>query len=116
MHGPDLTRLFCRFDLTVFGSKCKVCGKSHTGRPGVYFHVDARSMGIASGYYNPEPAQVRSIRTHICTHLDEFANLLEDPEFKELFGTIAGEKGKVLQAEFREAAASQSILFNKQFY
>lgn len=101
---------------TNAGLYISASGKSHSGRPGIYFHVDARSMGIASGYYNPEPAQVRAIRTHIGANLGQFADLLEEVEFKSLFGTIAGEKGKVLPAELRAAAADQPILFNKQFY
>jgi uncharacterized protein (TIGR02453 family) len=91
-------------------------GKNHHGSPGVYFHVDARSMGIASGYYTPEPAQVRAIRTHIAANLDEFAELLAEPEFHSLFGTFAGEQNKVLPAEFRSVAEIQPLIFKKQFY
>ena len=91
-------------------------GRNHFGSPGVYFHVDARTMGIASGYYAPDPAQVRAIRAHIVANLEEFAQLLAEPEFRQLFGTFAGEKSKVLPTEFRSAAEMQPLLFNKQFY
>lgn len=91
-------------------------GKNHFGTPGVYFHIDARSMGIASGYYAPDPAQVRAIRAHIVANLDEFSSLLADAEFSKLFGTFAGEKSKVIPSEFRPAAETQPLLLNKQFY
>jgi len=91
-------------------------GKRHFGNPGIYFHIDARMMGMASGYYSLEPVQITAIRNYIATHLDEFAKLLEEPKFKEIFGTVAGEKNKVLPADLKEAAAAQPLIYNKQFY
>ena len=91
-------------------------GRNHLGKPGIYFHVDARKMGIASGYYGPDPQQVRAFRSFICANLEEFSQLLENVEFKRLFGTIAGEKGKILPQEFKAAAEIQPLIFNKQFY
>jgi len=91
-------------------------GKLHAGRPGVYFHVDARTMGIASGYYMLEPNHIQAIRTHISKHLKEFSQLLADPDFKKAFGTVIGEKNKVLPQEFRAAAVEQPLIYNKQFY
>jgi uncharacterized protein (TIGR02453 family) len=101
---------------TNAGMYISVSGKHDSGLPGVYFHVDARSIGIASGFYRPEPSQVKAIRLHIAENLEEFAGLLEVPSFKTFFGTIAGETGKVLPQELREAAAIQPLLYNKQFY
>jgi len=91
-------------------------GKGDHSKSGVYFHLDARSMGVASGCYRPEPTEIPAIRTHIASHLAEFAKLLDDPRFKSTYGTVAGEKNKLLPAEFREAAVKQPLLFNKQFY
>lgn len=91
-------------------------GRVHTGRPGMYFHVDARRMGIASGYYTPTPEQVHAIRTHISANPEDFERCLADSEFVTAFGTIAGEKNKVLPQEFRAAAQAQPLLFLKQFY
>ena len=91
-------------------------GKGDLGSPGLYFHIDPRVMGIASGRYMLEPRPLKEIRTFISGNLQEFQGLLEDKNFKEHFGTIAGEKNKVLPPEFREAAAKQPLLFNKQFY
>ena len=91
-------------------------GKGDLGSPGLYFHIDPRVMGITSGRYMLEPRPLKEIRTFISGNLQEFQGLLEDKNFKEHFGTIAGEKNKVLPPEFREAAAKQPLLFNKQFY
>lgn len=91
-------------------------GKAEHSKSGVYFHLDARSAGVASGRYMLEPAEIHAVRSHIASNLEEFADLLNDPDFKSIFNTIIGEKNKVLPTEFREAAAIQPLLFNKQFY
>jgi uncharacterized protein (TIGR02453 family) len=91
-------------------------GKGDLGSPGLYFHIDPRVMGIASGRYQLEPPALRQLRAHIAANLDEFEELLKDKEFVRYFGGIVGEKNKVLPPEFRDAAAKQPLLFNKQFY
>jgi len=91
-------------------------GKTQFNRPGVYFHVDAHNMGVASGYYRPGPVQINAIRAYIASHLEEFAVLLEEPNFKTYFGAVAGEKNKILPQELKAPAAIQPILYNKQFY
>lgn len=91
-------------------------GKRHFDKPGVYFHVDARIMGIASGYYTLESPQINSIRRYIASHMEEFDLLLSDQMFTETFGTIKGERNKVLPPELKSEAAAQPLLYNKQFY
>jgi uncharacterized protein (TIGR02453 family) len=91
-------------------------GKHSPTTPGLYFHIDARSVGVASGCYFLEPAHLRLVRTAIVANPDEFQNLVNDPEFVATFGTIRGEQSKVLPAEFKEHAKGQPLLANKQFY
>lgn len=91
-------------------------GKTQPGSPGVYFHLDAERMGIASGCYFLEPPQIAKVRAHIASHLREFEKLLSDAEFVTRFGAVVGEKNKILPPELRAAAAKQPLLYNKQFY
>lgn len=92
-------------------------GKRHDpGVTGLYFHVDAERMAVASGMYFLEPAQIRAVRLHIVQNLEEFSGLIADPEFVRYFGELVGEKNKTIAAEFRESAAHQPLLFNKQFF
>lgn len=91
-------------------------GKGDLASPGLYFHIDPRRMGIASGLYSLEPATLRRIREYLAKNLDELQKQLDDKDFKKHFGTIEGEKNKVLPAELKEAGAKQPLLFNKQFY
>lgn len=91
-------------------------GREQHDSPGMYWHLAARSMGIASGYYRPEPDRVKAIRAHIAANLPEFQKQLDAKPFKSLFETVRGEKNKILPPELKELAAQQPILFNKQFY
>lgn len=91
-------------------------GKTEPGSPGVYVHLDPGCMAIASGCYFLEPPQILAVRKHIVANMAEFECLLSDPEFVSKFGQVVGEKNKILPPEFREAAAKQPLLFNKQFY
>lgn len=84
--------------------------------PGIYFSYGARGLSIASGLYMLEPAQVHAVRSRIVANLGEFERLIADSGFVEKFGEIQGEKNKIIPPEFREAAAKQPLVFNKQFF
>lgn len=90
--------------------------KTDPGVPGLYFHLDPICMAVASGCYFLEPPQIRAVREHIASNLDEFDRLIREPSFVAAFGTVVGETNKVLPPEFREVAARQPLLYNKQFY
>lgn len=91
--------------------------KHNPGVPGLYFHIDANMMGVASGLYFVEPAQLKSVREHIASNNEEFEKLLNDKEFRKHFPEgIVGEKNKILPPELKEAAVKQPLIFNKQFY
>lgn len=98
------------------GMHINSAAKSDMDIPGLYFHIDPRVMGIASGLYMVEPPVVKKVREYLVANLDEFNKQLEDKEFKKHFGTIKGETNKILPPEIKEAAAKQPLLFNKQFY
>lgn len=91
-------------------------GKHNPSTPGLYFHIDAREVAVASGCYSLETAPLRSIRQAIVDHGAEFEKLVTDPEFVAKFGTIRGDQNKILPSEFKEAAKNQPLLANKQFY
>jgi hypothetical protein len=71
---------------------------------------------IASGCYFLEPDQLDKIRRHIAAHPGELRRLIEDRLFQEYFGEIQGVRNKVLPPELRDAAASEPLIYNKQFF
>ncbi|QYK54281.1 MAG: DUF2461 domain-containing protein [Fimbriimonadaceae bacterium] len=101
---------------TNFGVSISSGGKTDFATPGLYFHGDAKSMGVATGCYHLEPAQLAAMRRHIIENRKEFNKLLKNKDFATKFGEIRGEKNKVLPAEFKDAAVENPYVFNKQFY
>jgi len=69
-----------------------------------------------SGVYEIEKDDLYAVRAGITSNLKEFNSLLNDPEFKKIFGDIRGEKNKIIHPDFRESANEQALIFNKQWY
>lgn len=83
---------------------------------GVYFEISGHRLGIASGLYQLERDQLLAVRRLIMSSGAELSGILNRAAFKRIFRELQGEKNKVLPKEFKEAALSQPLLFNKQLY
>jgi uncharacterized protein (TIGR02453 family) len=91
-------------------------GRKNMVDPGMYIQISAGSFEIFGGVYMPDKEQLHRIRTAIQTQPKQVKKLSEDKKFTKLFGTIKGEKNKVLPPEFKEAVLSEPLIANKQFY
>jgi uncharacterized protein (TIGR02453 family) len=91
-------------------------GKKDTTTPGIYLEFGPEKMAVYGGIYMPDKHQLTAIRNHIAINLERFSSLLDDPEFKAAYGTLRGDKNKLLPKELQEAAKKQPLLFNKAFY
>ena len=91
-------------------------GRRELGSNGVYFEISGHRLGIASGLYMPDKDRLIAVRRLIMSRGAELDKILKGAAFKRLFGELQGERNKVLPKEFKEAAKSQPLLFNKQFY
>ena len=83
--------------------------------PGLGFRVGPRDVRITSGYRVLESDKVRVIRNFLAVHLEEFEVELNKPDFKKYFGTMRGDRSKMLAPELTAAAGRQPLLFNNQF-
>ncbi len=84
--------------------------------PGYYLHIEYGSLQIGGGAYFLDKEPLRKMRTAIMQAPSAFRDLISEKNFKEKYGDIKGEKNKVLPPEFKEAAKSEPLLANKQFY
>lgn len=92
-------------------------GRKHMDNPGLYLELTPEHLGIYSGAYMPEKEQLNQIRTYISKNLSKFEKLHNDAVYRKYFSEgIQGEKNKILPAALKEAAATEPLLFNKQFY
>lgn len=91
-------------------------GRRNHAEPGLYFHLGADKVYLGGGAYQLDKQPLYNVRKTIAENTDEFQKLIEDKQFKKKFGGIKGEQNKVLPKEFKEAAETQPLIYNKQFY
>ena len=91
-------------------------GKKSKAINGIYFEFTPEHVRFYGGIYSIEKEDLYSVRAGIVANLKEFTALLEDAEFKKVYGQMLGEKNKIIPPEFREAANDQALIYNKQWY
>lgn len=91
-------------------------GKKSKSIHGVYFELSPERVRVYGGIYEIEKEDLYSVREGIVHHLEEFQTLYRATSFTSVFGSILGEKNKVLPKEFKEYADKEPLLFNKQWY
>ncbi len=84
--------------------------------PGMYIHVEPGMLMLGGGAYFLDTQSLYQVRQFITLNVKRFENIISNPEFVEKFETLKGEKNKRLPKEFMEAAETQPLLYNKQFY
>jgi uncharacterized protein (DUF2461 family) len=78
--------------------------------------VGPEKVAVYGGIYMPEKEQLEAIRKHIIANAAQFEALLNSKDFVETYGTLHGDKNKLLPKEFQEAAKQQPLVYNKAFY
>ena len=91
-------------------------GKKDKSYPGIYFHIGKKGLMLGGGMHMLEKEDLDKVRHYIQKNSAEFTRLVEDKEFKKIFGELKGEKNKVLPEEYKKDAEKQPYLFNKAFY
>ncbi len=91
-------------------------GKKDKSYPGLYFHIGAGGLKLGGGMHMMEKENVDKVRRYIQKNSAEFTKLVEDKNFRKMFGELKGDRNKVLPAEFKKDAEKQPYLANKEFY
>lgn len=84
--------------------------------PGFYMHFGADEIMVGGGKYFCTKEEIAKIRQEIYYNNADFKKLLNDKPFKEKFGTLQGDKNKVLEPDYKEFAKEQPLIANKQFW
>jgi uncharacterized protein (TIGR02453 family) len=92
----------------------------HRGTPkhaggGLYFHIAPNEVLIAGGSYMPGAAELRAIRNHIATHAENLREIIDNREFKKLFGGLEGDRLSRLPKGFPSDHPAADLLRYKQF-
>ena len=91
-------------------------GKKDKSYPGIYFHIGLKGLMLGGGLHMLEKDALEKVRQYIQRNSAEFTKLVQDKEFKKMFGELKGERNKVLPSEFKKDAEKQPYLANKEFY
>ncbi|TNF47719.1 MAG: DUF2461 domain-containing protein [Bacteroidetes bacterium] len=91
-------------------------GKKSKAINGVYFEFGPEHVRVYGGIYEIDKEDLQSVREGIASNLNKFRSIYSNKEFVDLFGEIRGEKNKLLPKELKEAAVSEPLIFNKQWY
>lgn len=91
-------------------------GKKNYMGEGIYFELGPEHVRIYSGLYELDKDTLLLLREGIAKNQKEFKKLYSDKNFESTFGQIRGEQNKIIPMELREAAESENLIFNKQFY
>jgi uncharacterized protein (TIGR02453 family) len=102
-------KMMCSAVVTPDGKKSKAVN-------GVYFEFGPEHMRVYGGVYEIDKEDLETVRDAIAQDISKFQKAYKTPLFLKTFGEILGEKNKVLPAHLRDAAATEPLIFNKQWY
>ena len=91
-------------------------GRKDPAYPGIYFHIEANSISIVGGSYTPPKEELEKIRKAIAKDPKRVNKILQAKKFADLFGGLAGEKYKIIPAEYKTTAETTSAILNKSFH
>ncbi|MCA0933708.1 DUF2461 domain-containing protein [Lutimonas saemankumensis] len=91
-------------------------GRKNKNYPGIYLELGPERFAFYGGIYMPDPKQTLKVRSFFKEHSRELQSLLSEQNFRNNFGEIHGEKSKRIPKDLQEAADSQPLIMNKQWY
>lgn len=84
-------------------------------RGGYYLRIDPENSMVGGGFWGPNPADLKRIRTEIASDSTTFRQLIGTPEFIQLFGHLQGEQVKSAPQGFNKEHKDIDLLRFKQF-
>ncbi|MFT5479419.1 MAG: hypothetical protein ACI9NN_000376, partial [Bacteroidia bacterium] len=91
-------------------------GRKDMQIPGLYVQLSVEEQWMGGGMYMPDKENLFKIRQAIANEPEKWEKLISDKKFVELFGSIKGEKNKILSKDVKALNSDNPWLFNKQFY
>lgn len=91
-------------------------GRKGMHNPGMYIEVGPEHIRVYGGLYMPDKDLLYAIRKKIANELTQFEKVINDSEFKRVFGGIKGEQNKRIPKEFQKTGEKQPLIYNKSFY
>ena len=120
----DRYKLF-RLYRDVRFSKDKTPFKTHFGisfhrekpalRGGYYLHIKPGDNFIATGFWNPDKDDLKRIRKEMEIDAEEFRDIMAEPSFKTIWGTLEGEEVKTAPKGFSKEDPNIDLIKKKAY-
>ena len=91
-------------------------GGKRSTLPGFYLGIGADKVHLGGGLFNVDTTQLKLVRSAISNDTKSFIAILEQPQFKNMFGKLQGEQAKRLDKSFQKTLEATPYMANKQFY
>jgi uncharacterized protein (TIGR02453 family) len=101
---------------THVGAIVSTYGRKSKEYPGLYVQMGLDGVSVYGGAYMVEKDMLQKLRSYIAKNLPAFDKAINAKDFKAKFGSIQGEKNKVLPPEFKALVDKQPLIANKAFY
>ena len=105
-------------------SKDKTPYKTHFGltwhrtkpeyRGGYYLHLKPNDIFLACGFWDPNPADLKRIRQEIDMDADEYRDIINEPNFKRIWGELQGDAVKTAPKGYAKDHPTIDLLRHKQ--
>jgi uncharacterized protein (TIGR02453 family) len=84
-------------------------------RGGYYFHIEPGATFVGGGFWAPETADLKRIRTEIANDAEPLRKILASDDFVHTFGTLQGEQLKTAPQGYDKDHPNIDLLRYKQF-
>lgn len=84
-------------------------------RGGYYFHIEPGNSFAAGGFWSPNSADLKRIRTEIEADDQPLRTIIADPIFQKTFGALQGEGVKTAPKGFSKEHPAIDLIRKKQF-
>ena len=83
-------------------------------RGGYYLHLKPNDIFLACGFWDPNPADLKRIRQEIDMDADESRNIINEPNFKRIWGDLQGDAVKTAPKGYAKDHPNIDLLRHKQ--
>ncbi len=84
-------------------------------KAGYYLHIEPGASMLAGGLYCPDSKVLKQVRQDIADHEEEFRGILNNEDFKSVFGDIDGDKLKTAPRGFAKDHPALDLLRFKSY-
>jgi len=100
---------------THFGAYMTGLGGRTSPYAGYYLHLEPGNSLVSGGVWCPDPQMLKKLRQDIYDNMDEFVQILENKDFKRVYGALEGETTKRIPEGFPKDCPHEEILRHKYY-